>query len=81
MINGTVVSCDIDIFDNEIMDRLKKKGSIYIFKLVADLMANPIIPRVVYSDWIYIYLINRLEEKGIIKSVVIDKKKYIELNE
>ena len=81
MINGTVVSCDIDIFDNEIMDRLKKKGSIYIFKLVADLMANPIIPRVVYSDWIYIYLINRLEEKGIIKSVIIDEKKYIELNE
>jgi len=80
MLNGTVVSCNIDIFDNEIINRLKESGKIYIFKLVADLMGNPIIPHVMYSDWIYIYLIKRLEEKGIIKSYLIDEKKYIEIN-
>lgn len=80
MLNGTVVSCDIDVFDNEIIDRLEKTGKIYIFKFIADLMCNPIIPRVMYSDWIYIYFINRLEKKGIIKSYIIDEKKYIELN-
>lgn len=80
MLNGTVISCDIDVFENKIIDRLKIIGKIYIFKFVADLMGNPIIPRVMYSDWIYIYLINRLEENGVIKSYIIDNKKYIELN-
>lgn len=80
VINGSVVSCDIDRFDNEIIDRLEKKGKIYISKFVADLMLDPIIPYVIFSDWIYIYLIERLENIGRIKSYIIDDKKYIELN-
>lgn len=80
MINGTVVSCNVDKFDEDIIDRLERAGKIYIFKLVADLMGNPIIPYVMYPDWIYIYLIERLEKIGIIKSSIIDDKKYVELN-
>lgn len=80
MLNGKVISCDINNFDNEIIKRLEKNDKIYIFKFVADLMVNSIVPNVMYSDWIYIYLINRLEEKGIIKSSIIDNKKYIGLN-
>ena len=80
MINGTVVSCNIDIFDNEIINRLEKTGKTYIFKLVADLMGNPIIPHVVFSDWIYIFLIERLEKNNKIISSIIDNKKFIELN-
>ena len=80
MINGTVVSCNIDIFDNEIINRLEKTGKTYIFKLVADLMENPIIPHVVFSDWIYIFLIERLEKNNKIISSIIDNKKFIELN-
>ena len=80
MLNGKVVSSNIDIFDNEIIHRLEKKGKIYICELIADLMSNPIIPRVLYSDWIYNYLINRLEVKKIIKSYIIDGKEYIEVN-
>mgnify|MGYP004576253699 FL=1 len=80
MINGTVVSCNIDKFDEDIIDRLERTGKIYIFKLVADLMGNPIIPYVMYPEWIYIYLIERLEKIGIIKSSIIDDKKYVELN-
>ena len=77
--NGKVISCNIDYFDNQIIDRLKKMRKIYIFKLVADFMVNPIIPNVIYSDWIYIYLIERLEKIGIIKSYIVDNKKYIEV--
>ena len=80
MLNGTVVSCDIDNFDNEIINRLEKTGKIYIYELIANLMGNPIIPHVIYPDWVYIYLIKRLEEKGILKSYIINDKKYIELN-
>lgn len=80
MINGTVVSCNVDKFDEDIIDRLEKAGKIYIFKLVADLIGNPPTPYVIYSDYIYIYLIERLEKKGLIKSSIIDNKKYIELN-
>lgn len=80
MINGTVVSCNIDIFDSEIINRLEKTGKTYIFKLVADLIGNPIFPYVVFSDWIYIFLIERLEKNNRIISSIIDNKKYIELN-
>ena len=80
MDNGKVVSCNIDNFDNVIIDRIGKKGEIFIYKLVADLIGNPPIPYVIYSDYIYIYLIERLEKKGLIKSSIIDDKKYIELN-
>lgn len=78
MLNGHVISCNIDFFDNDIIDRLDKKGKIYFSKFIADLMVYPIISRVIYSDWIYIYLVNRLENAGRIKSYIIDGKKYIE---
>ena len=79
MINGVVVSTDIDNFDAAIIERLKKIGKVYIFNLVADLMLNPTIPFVVYADWIYVYLIERLEKIGIVKSELIENKKYVEL--
>ena len=67
MDNGKVVSCNIDNFDNVIIDRLNKTGKIYIYKLVVDLIGNPPTPYVIYSDYIYIYLIERLEKKRINK--------------
>ena len=80
MLNGKVVSSSIDIFDDEIIDRLEKMGKINIFKFIGNLMAIPIIPNVIYSDWVYAYLIERLEQIGRIKSNIVDGKKYIELN-
>lgn len=80
MINGTVISCDIDRFDNDIIERLKEKKKITKSKLVADLMIDPIVPYTMYSDIIYYYLIERLEKKGLIKSTIIDDKEYVELN-
>ncbi len=80
MLNGKVISSDIDIFDNDIIQRLEKKEKILSYDLVADLMINPIIPHVIFSDWIYYYLIKRLVMKKIIKSYLIDGKEYIELN-
>lgn len=79
MLNGTVISSDIDRFDNNILNRLKVMGKVYIFELVANLMCNLIFPYTMYSDWIYIYLIERLEKIGLIKGYLIDDKKYIEL--
>ncbi len=79
MINGSVVSCDFDSFNNKIINRLKKAGKIPMFKFVADLMSNPIIPCVIYSDSIYIFLIEKLEKMGVIKSYIINDKKYIEV--
>ena len=80
MVNGSVVSCDISRFDSEIIDRLNNKGRISIYNFIADLIGNPIVPFVRLSDWIYVYLIERLEQIGIIKSNIVDGKKYIELN-
>lgn len=79
MLNGTVVSCNFDFFNHEILRRLKEVGKVSLFSLVADLMANPIIPYVMYSDWIYIFLIERLEKMNKIKSFIIHDKKYIEI--
>ncbi len=79
MINGTVVSCDFDSFSSKIINRLEKVGKVPMFKFVADLMGNPIIPYIIYSDSIYIFLIERLEKRGIIKSCIINDKKYIEV--
>ena len=79
MINGMVVSCDFDSFNSKIIDRLEETGKILISKFVADLMLNPIIPYVIYSDRVYMYLIERLEKIGKINSFIIDNKKYIEL--
>ena len=80
MFNGTVVSCNIDQFNEEIISRIKKAKIINIFKLVANLMAYPMIPYLIYPDWVYIYLIEELEKKGILRSTLIDGKKYVELN-
>lgn len=79
MINGNIVSCNIDYFDNKMLDRLKELGEIPINQFVASLMVNPIIPRVIYSDWIYIYLINELEKKKLIKFSFKNNEKYISI--
>ena len=62
------------------MDRLNNKGRISIYSFIADVIGNPIVPFVRLSDWIYFYLIERLEQIGIIKGNIVDGKKYIELN-
>lgn len=80
MLNGKVISCDINYFDKDILKRLEQLGKIYIYNLVADLMINPIIPGVRYADFIYLYLIERLEKQNYIKSSMINDKKYVELN-
>ena len=67
MINGSVRSGDIDYFYYEIIGRLRILGEINIYSLVADLMANPIVPFVHYSDYIYLYLINRIIDSNFIK--------------
>lgn len=80
MINGTVISCDIDRFDNDIIERIKEHKKLTKYELAASLMVDPVIPYIIYSDTIYFYLIERLEKKGIIKSTIIDNKEYLELN-
>ena len=80
MINGTVLSCDIDRFDNDIIERIKEHKKTTKYKLAASLMVDPVIPYIIYSDTIYFYLIERLEKKGIIKSTIIDNEEYLELN-
>ncbi len=79
MINGQVISCNIDYFDNDILQRLQKLGKVNIYTLVADLMANPIIPYIIYADWIYIYLINRLITNKLIKKSYKSNKMYVEI--
>ena len=44
-------------------------------------MIHPSIPNVMFPDMFYKYLIENLESDGIIKSSIIDGKKYIELNQ
>lgn len=44
LINGQVVSCSIDYFNDDIIQRLKKLDKVKIYSLVANLMSNPIIP-------------------------------------
>ena len=44
-------------------------------------MTNPPIPNISFPDIFYKYLIERLEKEGIIKSFIIDGKKYVELNQ
>lgn len=80
MINGKVISCTIDSFDDEILDRLEKSGEIYISKFTSDLMGNPTLPHVIFSEFVYVYLINRLEKIGKIKSTLINHKRYIKIN-
>ncbi len=80
MLNGKIVSCDFENFNKKITQRLKDTGKIPMLKFIANLMGNPIIPNVIYSDSIYTFLIEKLEKKGIIKSCIINGIKYIELN-
>ncbi len=63
MINGKVISCSIDYFDEEIIKRAKNIENITIYKLIANLMVEPIIPKVRYSDWVYKYFIDELIKK------------------
>lgn len=81
MMNGVVISCDIDSFNHEIIDRLKEVKKAYIYYFITDLMIHPSIPNVMFPDMFYKYLIENLESDGIIKSSIIDGKKYIELNQ
>ena len=79
MVNGQVISCDIGYFDNDILQRLEKLGKVNIYTLVADLMVNPIIPYVRYSDWIYVYLINRLISNKLIEKSFENNIMYVEV--
>lgn len=81
MINGSVKSVDIDYFDDEIIERLRILGEINIYSLVADLMVNPIVPFVHYSDYIYLYLINRLIDSNFIEKIQKENKIFVKLNE
>lgn len=78
MSDGNVLSCDIDLFDRDIIKRLDGVGKIYIYKFVADLLTNPILPHLRYPDFLYIYLTNRLENMNIVNSYIIDNKRYID---
>ena len=80
MSNGKVISCSFTDFSKKITQRLKDTGKIPMSKFIADLMGNPIIPNVMYSDSIYTFLIDRLEKKSKIKSSVVNDTKYIEIN-
>ena len=81
MVNGSVKSVDIDYFDAEIIERLRILGEINIYSLVADLMIKPIVPFVHYSDYIYLYLINRLIDSNFIKRIQKGNKIFVKLNE
>ena len=67
MINGTVKSVDIDYFNKSILNRLEQLGEVNLYTLIADLMGNSIIPFVYYADYIYLYMINSMIDKNLIK--------------
>ncbi len=79
MINGSVISVNLDYFDNDIINRLKILGKVSKIKLVASLMGDPIIPRCHYADFIWEYFINSLINKGLIKSTFEDDKVMLEV--
>lgn len=81
MINGSVKSVNIDYFDNEIIERLRMMGEVNIYSLVANLMGNPIVPFVHYSDYIYLYLVNRLIDSKFIKRIQEGNKIFVKVNE
>lgn len=64
MINGIVKSVNIDYFDDFILKRLKELGNCPIYKLIGNLMTNPIIEKLYMSEWIYMYLIDKLENSN-----------------
>ena len=67
MINGTVKSVDIDYFNKSILNRLEQLGEVNLYTLIADLMEISIIPFVYYADYIYLYMINSMIDKNLIK--------------
>ena len=73
--NGKVESVDINYFDEYILNRLDKLGKISIYKLVGNLIIEPPIPKVIFSDWIYIFLIEKLERENKIK--IIDNEEFV----
>ncbi len=79
MINGIVKSVDIDYFDNEILNVLKKKRLIYMTELIADLMANQIINHLEFSSCVYSYIINNLIKRKIINKKLKDNKILLEI--
>lgn len=79
MINGRVKSVDINYFDKGILDRLEQLGEISISGLIGDLMGNPLIPFVCYPDYIYLYQINKLIEKDLIKKIEKDNKIFVSI--
>lgn len=79
MINGNVISVDLDYFDKGIIDRLRNLGKVSKIKLVASLMGEPIIPRCHYADLIWEYFINKLIDKGLIKSTFENNIEMIEV--
>lgn len=81
MINGAVKSVNIDYFDDKIIERLKMLGEVDIYSLVANLMGNPIIPFVQYSDYIYLYLIERLIDIKLIKEIQKKDNILVKVNE
>lgn len=81
MLNGKVNSINIDYFNNEILNRLKELGEVSIYKLIGDLIVNPIIPKIYYSEWIYTYLIDNMIENKMIIVKTIDNKERICINE
>lgn len=66
MKNGVVQSVDIDYFDNDILERLRKLRKVEKRKLIIDLIGNPIIYKCQYTDFIIEYLIDNLINKGLI---------------
>ena len=81
MINGSVISVDLDYFDNDIINRLKNLGKVSKTKLVTSLMGEDIIPRCRYCSFIWEYFINSLIDKGLIKSYMENDKEMVEIIE
>ena len=76
MKNGVVQSVDIDYFDNDILERLRKLRKVEKRKLIIDLIGNPIIYKCQYADFIIEYLIDNLINKGLI---IEDNEGFIEV--
>lgn len=79
MINGSVISVDLDYFHKDIIDRLKSLGKVSKAKLVASLMGEPIIPRCHYVQFINEYFIESLIDKGLIKSTFEDNREMLDV--
>lgn len=77
MLNGNVESVDINYFNELILDRLKELGKVIIYKLIDNLIVNPIIPKIIFSEWIYMYLIEKLENDNKITINKNDEIKFI----